>query len=115
MNLQYTITPTEIQGAVGYQLTGPGIDGSRQVLWTQIAQLADTTVRQQLIRAGWASPEMIKVSDSLNRLAISQRDEAWLACSRKDALLRQCLEALETDDWMKKLQAAIDIRKELQA
>lgn len=31
-------------------------------------------------------------------------------CQAKDALLRQALEALETDDWQKKLQAAIDIR-----
>lgn len=31
-------------------------------------------------------------------------------CQAKDALLRQAQEALETDDWQKKLQAAIDIR-----
>ena len=35
------------------------------------------------------------------------------AIERKDALLRQCLDALETDDWLKKLNASGAITKEL--
>jgi MOSC domain-containing protein YiiM len=35
-------------------------------------------------------------------------------CQAKDALLRQALEALETDAWQKKLQAAIDIKRHLE-
>ena len=31
------------------------------------------------------------------------------------ALLRQALEALETDDWQKKMQASIDIKKHLES
>lgn len=48
-----------------------------------------------------------------------ERDAAALlrtqhtALERKDALLRQCLEAFETDEFMKKLNASSEIRKEL--
>lgn len=38
---------------------------------------------------------------------------ALRAIERKDALLSRCLDAFETDDWMKKLTAAGEIRKEL--
>ena len=38
---------------------------------------------------------------------------ALRAIERKDALLRQCLDALETDDWLKKLNASGAITKEL--
>lgn len=34
--------------------------------------------------------------------------------AKAEALLRQALEALETDDWQKKLQAAIDIKHHLE-
>lgn len=45
--------------------------------------------------------------------ALSFRDQVaslQAEIESKGALLRRALEALETDDWQKKLQAAIDIR-----
>lgn len=95
MNLQYTLTPTDIQGAVGYQLTGPGVDDLIQVLGTHIAHLGDQIVRAQLIAAGWTPP---------GELA---------AVKRKDALLRQALKAMKDFDYDKRLAAIDAITKEL--
>lgn len=42
--------------------------------------------------------------------------EAWSRdVDEKNALLRQALEALEADDWQKKMQASIDINRFLEA
>lgn len=83
-----------------------------------------------------AQPEALRLADELegNQLYGLQRrcrDEAaaelrrlhaanqdlldWFHAAKSDkdkaeTLLRQALESLETDDWQKKLQAAIDIR-----
>lgn len=43
-----------------------------------------------------------------------QINEQKVAIERKDALLRQALDAFNTDDWMKKHQASVAITKELQ-
>lgn len=70
-------------------------------------------------------PDALAIAERLSRYKLSS-GYAWHchkaaaelcrqheALARKDALLRQCLEAFETDEFMKKLNAASEIRKEL--
>ena len=57
MNIKYTITPTQLDGHIGYELTGPGVDDVHQTLGARIASLGDQIVRAQLVKAGWAPPE----------------------------------------------------------
>ncbi len=93
MDLRYTLTPVEGKDVIGYQLTGPGINGAREVLSCHVAQLGDQIVRAQLVAAGWTPPG--EKSD----------------IERKDALLREALEILSCHieyDWHGKPLNEID-------
>lgn len=60
--------------------------------------------------------EAQRLADILEKMPLGECDhEAAALLRRQDELLRQALEALETDDWQKKMQAAIAIRAHREA
>ena len=83
-------------------------------------RLADALGRLANLEANDLADCMDEAAAELRRLHAANQDLLdWFHAAKSDkdkaeTLLRQAQEALETDDWQKKLQAAIDIKHHLE-